>query len=120
MGKGLEQFEELKDDAVGYARLRWASMRLAAVDRLSTSLSGLFGMALVIALGLVALAFFMTALALWLGELMGHYSLGFLVAGGVLLVVGAIVFCLRRRLIVNSLVRLFAGMFFSTKTKGDE
>jgi hypothetical protein len=33
MGQFLDQLDELKEESVDYAKLKWASVRLAAVDK---------------------------------------------------------------------------------------
>lgn len=114
MGKGLNQLGDIRDDGVRYIRLKWASVRLAAVENISTLLSKAFGWMIFIFLIFIAFIFLMVALALWLGEILGHLSFGFLVSGGVFLLVGLVVFLLRGRLIINQLVRLFSGMFFNS------
>jgi hypothetical protein len=61
---------------------------------------------------LVAVAFFMIAGAIWLGELLGHTSLGFLVAGGAILLAAVIAFFAGGRMVLNALVRHFIDIFF--------
>jgi hypothetical protein len=112
MRQVLEQLDELKDDGIDYVRLRWASVRLAAVDKLATLVSKAFGRIVFLLLLLIAIAFFMIAGAIWLGEVLGHESLGFLVAGGVILVAGIIFLFAGGRLIINTLVRHFIDIFF--------
>lgn len=113
MGKAFDQFEDLRDDGIRYARLKWASLRLAAADKISTSLSKTFGYVLFVFLLLFALAFLMVALALWIGEMLGHLSLGFLIAGGGLILLGVIAFFVGRMLVADSLVRHLIGVFFN-------
>lgn len=109
----MDQIEGLKDDGIRYVKLRWASLRLSAVEKISKLLSRVVGYVIFIALLLIALAFLMVALAIWIGEMLGHLSLGFLISGGVFLLGGVVVFLLRDRIAVNSLVRYFIDVFFS-------
>ena len=118
MGQILDRLNELKDDGMDYARLRWASMRLAAVDKISTTLSKAFGYLIFLILLFAALAFFMVALALWLGELLGHMSLGFLISGGAFLVACIITWFLGRRMVVNTIVRYMIDIFFPENDNG--
>lgn len=120
MAKGLRQFEELTEDGVRYAKLKWVSVRLALVENLSTLVNKAYGYLIVLILALIAVVFLMVALSLWLGELLGHMSLGFLISGGAFLIAAAVVFFLRRKLIINSLVGTFANLFFTTKDDDDE
>lgn len=109
---GLDDLRALGDRGADYLRLRWASVRLAAVEKLSTAsarvVAGVIGGA--IALG--AVVFLGVALALWIGELLGHQSLGFLIAGGALLLIGVFIFVVGRRIFSGSLVRFFVDLFF--------
>ena len=117
MGKGLDRLEDqlgdIKDDGVRYVKLRWASLRLSAVEKISTLLSRAFGYIIFLTLIFIALTFLMVALALWLGEVTGHMSLGFLVSGSAFLIAGAVIFLIRDRLAVNGIVRYFVDVFFN-------
>ncbi|MDR2912134.1 MAG: phage holin family protein [Alistipes sp.] len=111
-----DELLDLRDDALDYVRLRWDSLRLEAVDRLSCAASRALGCILALTLLLGALMFMMFALALWLGELTGHLSLGFLISGGVLLVAGVVVHLLGRRMFAGRTVRYFVELFFIDNT----
>lgn len=112
MGRGLNQLAGLRDDAIDYARLKWASLRLATVDKLSEGLSKALSYAVFGILLIFALMFLAVALALWVGEMLGNYSYGFLIVGGGALVLAVIVLLIGGRLVQNSLVRYFINMFF--------
>ena len=118
MGKGLDQLSELRDGTVDYLKLRWASLRLEAVEKISGGISKAFGYLLAIILIVFALAFLTTALALWLGELLGPLSLGFLIGGGVFVIGALVMFILGRKLLDNTMVRYFIGLFFTDKEHG--
>ncbi len=113
MGKFVDQIEDLRDDGAEYLRLKWAEIRLTAVDKISTTLSRALGYVLFLVLIFIALAFFMVALALWLGEILGHQSLGFLISGGAVLIAAVVVYFAGGRLMVDTLVRYFVDIFFT-------
>jgi hypothetical protein len=115
MRRGFDQLCELKDEGIDYLRLRWASLRLDAVDKISGSLSKAFGYAIALFLVFFALVFLMIALALWVGEELGCPALGFLIAGGGFLIGGMIMFFVGKDMINNTLVRYFIDMFFTEK-----
>ncbi len=119
MGRGFDQLTGLKDDAAEYLKLRWTSARLEAVDKISGGLAKALGYAVFVALALSALVFLMVALAIWIGEMLGHASLGFLIAGGGFLLAAAIVMLVGRRLFANTLVRYFVDLFFTDKDEYD-
>ncbi len=113
MGRGLDDFLELRDEAYDWVRLRWANLRLGVVEKLSVGMGKAFGWVIFILLVLSAITFLMIALALWLGELLGHTSYGFLIAGGALLLCAVIGLLVGGRLVTNSMVRYFVDMFFT-------
>ncbi len=115
MGSGIDKLTGLKDDAIDYARLRWASLRLDAVDKLSGGVSKVLGYLIAVFILLFALAFLMFALALWVGEMLESPALGFLIAGSGFLLIGILTFFIGRRLLVNPVVKFFANLFFTDK-----
>lgn len=120
MGRGLDGLYGLRDDGLDYLKLRWTSLRLTAVEKIAGSLSKAFGIALCLVFVIAALMFLMVALALWIGEMLGHLSLGFLIAGGGFLVVGVVLFFVGRMLVANSLVKHFIDMFFTYDNDYDD
>lgn len=97
-----------------YLRLRWAKMRLEAVDRLSGGLSKVVGWVLCLWFVVFAIVFLMVALALWIGQALDNPSLGFLIAGGGFLVLGAALFFVGRVVVRGPLIRHFVDMFFTS------
>jgi hypothetical protein len=120
MGNGLEQFTELREELVEYLKLRWAAMRLGAVDGISSALAKAFGYIIFLVLIFIALIFLMFALALWLGEVLGHPALGFLIAGGAFLVGAVVIYFVHDRLGRNAIVRYFIDMCFTDKDDDNE
>jgi multisubunit Na+/H+ antiporter MnhB subunit len=113
MSNGLDELRWLGEETFDYLRLRWASLRLATVDRLSAAASKALGAVVAFVVVLFAVIFLMIALALWIGEELGHASLGFLIAGGVFLIVGIILFYVGRKFFEGSMVRHFVELFFT-------
>ncbi len=112
--KALDQLSGLREDTVDYLRLRWAGMRLRAVDKLSDSISKAIGWVVCLLFVAIALVFMMVALALWIGQRLGNPWLGFLVAGGGFLVLGVILYFVARAVAAGPLVRHFADMLFTS------
>lgn len=119
MAKGIEKFDDIGEGGIRYLKLKWVSLRLALADNLSTLVNKAFGFALVLVLSLVAVIFLMVALSIWIGEMLGHLSLGFLISGGAFVIAAVTVFLCRRKLIVDSLVRTFTNMFFTSNDDED-
>jgi hypothetical protein len=113
MANGFDELRSLGEETFDYLKLRWASMRLATVERLSDSASRAAGAVVAGVVILIALMFLMIALALWIGEMLGHASLGFLIAGGGFLLIGVVLWLVGRRLFAGTMVRFFVDMFFT-------
>ncbi|MBP3425489.1 MAG: phage holin family protein [Rikenellaceae bacterium] len=110
----------VSEDVKEYISLRIQSLKLTAVENLSTFVSGAFGV-LVFALCLmVALLLLTFGFTLWLGEMLGSHALAFAIVGGVFLVVSLVAYLLRDRLIADSMVRHFSRMFFTTRQNAED
>lgn len=113
MANGFDELRGLGEETLDYLKLRWASLRLATVDRLSVAAAKALGALVALSVILFAVVFLMIALALWIGEMLGHASLGFLIAGGGFLLVGIILFYVGRRMFAGTMVKYFVDMFFT-------
>ncbi len=113
MANAFDELRSLGEEGFDYLKLRWASLRLGTVERLSGAAARLAGGLLAGLLILSAVVFLMVALALWIGETTGSYALGFLVAGGVFLLVGVVFLLVGRRVFAGPMVRYFIDLFFT-------
>ncbi len=113
MANGFDELRSLGEEGFDYLKLRWASLRLGTVDRLSSAAARVAGVVLAGIVILCAAVFLMVALALWIGEMMGSYALGFLIAGGVFLLVGIVFWFAGRRMFADPMVRYFIDLFFT-------
>ncbi len=105
----------ISDEVKEYVSLRVQSLKLAAVDNLSTFISKSFGVLLFTLLLTISLLLLTIGLSLWLGEVIQSTPLAFAITGGIMMVAALIIFAMRGRLITNSLVRLFSQMFFANR-----
>ncbi len=113
MANGFDELRGLGEETLDYLRLKWASLRLGTVDRLSSIAALALGRAIAFVVILFAVVFLMIALALWIGEMLGHPSLGFLISGGGFLLIGIIFYFLGRRMFGGTMVRWFVDLFFT-------
>jgi hypothetical protein len=113
MAGAFDELRSVGEEGLDYLKLRWASLRLGAVERLSDSAAKALGMVIAGVVILVALVFLMVALALWIGEVLGWPSLGFLIAGGGFLLFGVVLWVVGRRLFAGPMVRFFIDLFFT-------
>jgi hypothetical protein len=119
MGKYLDELRDLKDDGVDYVKLKWAAIRLEMIDKLSVTLSKAFGYSIFLVLLFIAIVFLTVALALWIGEMLGHPSLGFLISGGALLIAALTAWLVGGRFVRNTLVRFLVDIFFPENRDDD-
>lgn len=103
----------ISDEVKEYVSLRIQSLKLTAVENLSSFTSKSFGVFVFVLLLTIAVVLLTFGFTLWLGDLLESHALAFAIVGGVYLVASLVVFALRDRLIANSMVRMFSKMFFS-------
>jgi hypothetical protein len=97
LGQSTEYIKSLIEVKVDQAKLN-------AVERSSRVISSLLTLVMVgITVGLTALFGFI-ALAIYLGKLLESASLGFLVVAGILFIITAFFYLLRRRLFTNPVI----------------
>ena len=108
-----KQTSLISDEVKEYVSLRIQSLKLTAVENLSSFTSKSFGVFVFVLLLTIAVVLLTFGFTLWLGDLLESHALAFAVVGGVYLVASLVVFALRDRLIANSMVRMFSKMFFS-------
>jgi hypothetical protein len=113
MSNGFDELRALADEATDYARLRWASLRLDATERLSVGAAQAVGLVVGAVVMLFALVFLMTAASLWIGEAMGRPLWGFLIVGGAFMLIGAVLLALGRRMFAGAMVKFFVKLFFT-------
>ena len=105
--------QDLKD----YASLRADSVRLSLIDNLSTLFNTLFGVAVILALAGIATVFFAVALTWVLGLLIGSVLYAVLIMGALFVVLAAVVYAFRKRLVVNQSIRLLSRMVYDMSKK---
>lgn len=108
-----KQTSLISDEVKEYVSLRIQSLKLTAVENLSSFTSKSFGVFVFVLLLTIAVVLLTFGFTLWLGDLLESHALAFAIVGGVYLVASLVVFTLRDRLIANSMVRMFSKMFFS-------
>lgn len=105
--------QDLKD----YVSLRADSVRLSLIDNLSTLFNTLFGVAVILALAGIATVFFAVALTWVLGLLIGSVLYAVLIMGALFVVLAAVVYAFRKRLVVNQSVRMLSRMVYDMSKK---
>ena len=97
-------------DLGDYVSLNADKVRLWTIENLAVCFNTLFGILLLFVLLGIAVLFFAVAVTWILGILLGSYLVAILLMGGVFVVCSLIVYLLRKRLIVDSAVRMLCRM----------
>ena len=117
MNKFTAPADKLVHETTGYINAQLDDVKLRSIKGLSQGTSALASFLLIfIIVGafVTALSF---ALVLWLGEALNSYALACLITAGVLLVVLAVFFLLRKQLFKNSFVAMYTDIFFPNENK---
>jgi hypothetical protein len=95
----IGKLEALVTELKNYAKVKYDLTALKLFIKI-TNLAGslLTGIGFLI-FGTLAIFFLSAALALWLGEMMNSYALGFLCVGGLFIFIFLILFLLRRKIV---------------------
>ena len=104
-------------DVKDYAALYADRLRLGLIENLSTFFNALFGVVVLIVLLWIDAMFFAVALTWVIGMLIGSMLGAILLMGGLFVVLAAIVYAVRRRLIVDQMARMFGKMVYDMRKK---
>ena len=104
-------------DLGDYVSLNADKVRLWTIENLAVCFNTLFGILLLVVLLGIAVLFFAVAVTWILGILLGSYLVAILLMGGVFVVCSLIVYLLRKRLIVDSAVKMLCRMTDDIKRK---
>lgn len=99
-------------DVKEYAGLYIDRFKLGLIDNLATFFNTLYGVLVLVVLFGIAAMFFAVALTWVLSILMGSVLYATLAMGGLFVVFGLIVLALRKKLVINPLVRIFSRMMY--------
>ncbi|MBQ2566509.1 MAG: hypothetical protein II552_05075 [Bacteroidales bacterium] len=107
-----KSFENLSSDAREYIDLKVDDLKLRTVKGLSVTIGRLLWIILllsVVSVVLMTLAFGLVAL---LGDVLDSFAAAAFIVAGIFVVLGVVVWFLKGKLFTDSLVRLFAKLFF--------
>lgn len=108
--------KEVKD----YVLLNYDLLRLRLVEKLSLVIALVLSLFIGILLVIVAIVYFSFAFVHWTGTFFESLIPGFLILGGLFIVLFIIFFSLRKRLFVNPMIKLLSSIIFNeSKNTGD-
>ena len=108
--------KEVKD----YVSLNYDLLRLNLIEKLSLVIALILSLFIGILLVITAIVYFSLAFVHWTGTFFGSLIPGFLVLGGLFIILFIIFFAMRKRLFVNPMIKLLSNIFFNKPKKTDE
>lgn len=108
--------KEVKD----YVSLNYDLLRLNLVEKLSLIIALILSLFIGILLVITALVYFSLAFVHWTGTLFESLIPGFLILGGLFILLFIIFFSLRKRLFVNPMIKLLSSIIFNEPKKPTE
>ena len=108
--------KEVKD----YVLLNYDLLRLKLVEKLAMVIALILSLFIGILLVIIAIVYFSFAFVHWTGTLFESLIPGFLILGGLFIVLFIIFFSLRKRLFVNPMIKLLSSIVFNEPKKQNE
>lgn len=115
--KSIENFQQLFVEFKRYLELQKEYTKLELTEKLTILLSTLIMVLVLITLAMVALFYLLFALAYILEPIVGGLMVSFAIIAGINVLLIALVFIFRKRLIISPMVNFLAGLFLNDSTK---
>ncbi|HQB23310.1 MAG: hypothetical protein GX281_04905 [Bacteroidales bacterium] len=106
---------DIKDSAKEYLGLKSDALKLGLVENASRVINRLLSIFLLILVLITALVFLASGATQWLGQVLESTIAASLITGGFFLLLFLVLFLFRKRLFMNTFVRLFINIFFHEK-----
>lgn len=107
------RFEDTATDLLEYGRLQVESVKLRVLETLATLFNNIFSVLLLVVVVSIALMFLGVALTLILAEATGSLLVAVLILAAFFLIVAIVIYALRKRLIVDPLVKMLSKTMFA-------
>lgn len=105
--------KELASSAKDYLDLRVDELKLATIEALSCGLGRFLNGILLTSLLIITALLLSFAAILVFGAIIGNYAIAASIVAGIFLIFTIILFALRKKMFVNSFIRLFTPIFFN-------
>lgn len=116
----VENLESFVGSAKEYIDMQIDSLKLRMVENLSLLFSRIiYTLLLIILLG-IAVAFMASALSWYIGALLDSRVWGSLITAGVFILFAIIIIFKRKKLLIDSMVKMFIPMFFESSNISDQ
>ena len=106
---------DIKDSAKEYLGLKSDALKLGLVENASRVINRLLSIFLLILVLITALVYLASVATQWLGQVLESTIAASLITGGFFLLLFLVLFLFRKRLFMNTFVRLFINIFFHEK-----
>ena len=111
----INKASEIKDSVKEYLDMRINALKLQLIEYLSLITAKILFYILFFVLLSIALFFLGSTFSLWIGELLNSQAAGALITASIFLICCLIVFMMRRKIFVDSMVGMFSKMFFEQR-----
>lgn len=115
-----DNLQSLWAEIKNYLSLQKEYLLMDTAEKLTVLLSAVVIAVVCLTLGAMALFFLLFALAVWIGQIAGNEVLGFLIMGGLLLLLMVIAYAGRKKWIIQPLSRLVVDLFVEEKEEEEE
>lgn len=110
-------FQQLYNDVKKYVELQTEYVKVEFVEKLTILLSTLLIIALILILVMAALFYLFFSIAYALEPVLGSLGLSFGVISGIYVLLIAVLFLLRKRIIINPLAKFLSNLFLTKTNK---
>lgn len=107
--------EELAQDIRDYAGMQADKLKLETTKVASTSIARLLALILILQVLFIFMLLLTFALVLVLGEIIGNYAVSACIFAGLFLVLLVWMWTRRKKMFVDSFIRMFIGLFYGTQ-----
>lgn len=107
--------EDFIKEAGDYVDMRVSDFKLKITEGLSVGLGRLCALAVILMVLSITLLTFAFACILLVGKLLNDYAAGAFIVSGFFLLILIVLFAFRKKMFVNSFVKLFVEVFFGCK-----
>ncbi|MDD4141755.1 MAG: phage holin family protein [Bacteroidales bacterium] len=114
------KYQDFTRKAKDYIKTRYDLLKLELLEKTSRILSVLIMIIISLFLLLGALIYFSFALVSWMETVFGSMIPGFLIIGGVFLIILFLVYIFREKILINPLIRAISKILFEEKESGDD
>ena len=111
----IDDLKELKDATKEYTDAQIHYFKLQLVENLSLLFSRLISNFTVVFLALFAILLFSMSLSFFMGDLLNSNALGFLIGGGVFIILMITFYFIKKSIIDKPVIQSFLRMFFPDK-----